>query len=289
MANNLINSSINSSIKLSFCVVLVETSLAENVGSVARAMKTMGFYELKLVQPKIPQVLQEPQAIALASSAQDLLQHATIYDSLAQAIADDQIVLGMSARKRECSPIIETPLSFCDMLQKLKQSQQQKASQHDDETIIKVALVFGNERVGLSNHDLLYCTHQGLIPCNAEYSSLNLAQAVQILCYQIRQYFEDDLIALSSSSSKILKKITKNEVNPPKTKLEKESIATSEQLQQLLNHWQQAMKHVDVVHEHNESRVVQRFQNLFHRQQLTLEEVQLFRGICHKILTLNKV
>ena len=156
-------------------IVLVNTSHTGNIGSVARAMKTMGLSELVLVDP-----VQAPDshASALAAGATDVLHQAKIVDTLAEAIDDCTLVIGTSARSRT----IDWP-----MLGPREAATQALAEVQSG----KVALVFGRERSGLTNDELSQCTHHMNVPTNPEYSSLNLAMAVQTLTYELRmQYLE---------------------------------------------------------------------------------------------------
>lgn len=146
-------------------IVLVETSHPGNIGSVARAMKTMGLENLVLVNPKI---FPSDEATALASGADDILQHAQVCDSLAQAIADCQLVLGATARARDLEWPMYHPKQLMDKIAGKK-----------------TAIVFGRERSGLSNEELWLC-HAGIqIPTSPVYRSLNLSQAVQIVAYEL--------------------------------------------------------------------------------------------------------
>lgn len=151
-------------------IILVETSHSGNIGSAARAMKTMGLNQLYLVAPKQPI---DNQTLALAAGADDVLKNATIVDHFEQAIADCELVIGTSARLRHLQNTLidarkcgEKTIQFCQTG--------------------KVALVFGRERVGLTNKELLKCHYHLNIPTNPDYSSLNLAMAVQLVCYEIR-------------------------------------------------------------------------------------------------------
>lgn len=151
-------------------VVLVGTSHPGNIGSTARAMKTMGLSTLYLAEPRV-----EPdgQSIALAAGASDILKYAVKVDSLAEAIADCSLVIATSARSRTLDwPMLEP----------------REAGQKLVTESLKgpVAIVFGRENHGLSNEELQQCTYHVAIPANPKYSSLNLAQAVQIICYETR-------------------------------------------------------------------------------------------------------
>ncbi|WP_173496855.1 tRNA (cytosine(32)/uridine(32)-2'-O)-methyltransferase TrmJ [Shewanella sp. ISTPL2] len=151
-------------------VVLVGTSHPGNIGSTARAMKTMGLSTLYLAEPRV-----EPDghSIALAAGASDILKHLVKVDSLAEAIADCSLVIATSARSRTLDwPMLEPRQAGVKLaIEALKGP---------------VAIVFGRENHGLSNEELQQCTYHVAIPANPEYSSLNLAQAVQIICYETR-------------------------------------------------------------------------------------------------------
>ncbi len=160
-------------------IVLVETSHTGNIGSAARAMKTMGLSSLYLVNP-----LTKPdsQAIALSAGASDIIGNATLVDTLDEAIAGCSLVVGTSARSRTLPwPMLEP--RECGV----------KAVSEGKEA--PVALLFGRERVGLTNDELQKCHYHVAIPANPEYSSLNLAMAVQILAYEARVAWLDSLHA----------------------------------------------------------------------------------------------
>ena len=151
-------------------LILVQTSHPGNIGSSARAAKTMGMQRLTLVQPKL---FPHPEATALASGADDLLKQAQVCDTLDQALAEKGIAYACSARRRGI-PLAELdPREFA--VHALKQAQTGP-----------VAVVFGNERVGLSNDEIERCQFLVRIPSNPEFGSLNLGAAVQLLTYELR-------------------------------------------------------------------------------------------------------
>ncbi|NBI41400.1 tRNA (cytosine(32)/uridine(32)-2'-O)-methyltransferase TrmJ [[Haemophilus] felis] len=151
-------------------IVLIETSHSGNIGSTARAMKTMGLSRLYLVSPK--QGIDE-QAFALSAGAEDILRNTVIVDNFVQAVADCSLVIGASARLRHLQHSILEPHQCA--IHALQQAQ-----------VGEVAIVFGRERIGLTNDELLKCHYHLNIPANPEYSSLNLAMAVQLICYELR-------------------------------------------------------------------------------------------------------
>lgn len=151
-------------------IVLVNTSHTGNIGSAARAMKTMGLSSLYLVAPLSPP---DGKSSALAASAGDVLAGAKIVPSLAEAIAGCRLVIGTSARTRTLSWPMLTPRETGIKIN-------EEAQHHE------VALVFGRESSGLNNDELRVCDFHTCIEANPEYSSLNLAAAVQTFCYEIR-------------------------------------------------------------------------------------------------------
>ena len=151
-------------------IVLVGTTHPGNIGAVARAMKNMGLDDLALVDPRY---FPHPEASARASGADDLLERARVTDTLAEAIEDCSFVAGASARSRSINwPCLNARDAASRALAESERG--------------NVALVFGPEKSGLSNEDLDHCQALLSIPTNPEFSSLNLAMAVQVVCYEIR-------------------------------------------------------------------------------------------------------
>ncbi|MGB0867466.1 MAG: RNA methyltransferase, partial [Granulosicoccaceae bacterium] len=152
-------------------IVLMNTSHPGNIGSAARAMKTMGLTELVLVNPvDYP----HEQAETMAAGAVNMLERVTVVGSLLEAVSDCSVVAACSARSRGYElPTLDSRECGLRLLEVAQEG--------------PVALVFGPERHGLSNADLQYATHRVSIDANPDYSSLNLAAAVQILCHEVRQ------------------------------------------------------------------------------------------------------
>lgn len=152
-------------------IVLVGTQHPGNIGSAARAMKTMGLHRLALVAPeRFPHA----DAAALAAGAGDLLDAAPRFDTLAEAVADCGLVLGCTARARRIAMDESPP----------REAAARVVAEAGCGT--EVALVFGRERTGLDNAELQLCHAAVAIPANPAYSSLNLAAAVQVLAYELR-------------------------------------------------------------------------------------------------------
>ena len=231
--------------------ILVETSRAGNIGSVARAMKTMGFSELVLVNPRCHGALADPEAVAFASGAIDVLAGARIVGSLAEALEGCHFAAAVSARLREFSPPVWNPRAFAGHL----------AGQEG----LNAALIFGNERFGLPNHIVEQCNVLINIPANPAYSSLNLAQAAQVLAYECRMAAESG--------------------EAPPTAIGFHGIAASvTQIDGMYEHLERALVAIGFLDASNPKKLMPRLKRLFSRTQLETEEVNILRGIARQIL-----
>jgi tRNA/rRNA methyltransferase len=236
--------------------VLVEPSHPGNVGSAARAIKTMGFSQLVVVAPKVPFVTGEPEAIAMASGADDVLKEARVVETLADALTGVHWSIALTARTREYGPPPMTPRAAV---------QKGLATTADDGTL---AFVFGNERVGLSNADVEQCSALAHIPANPAYSSLNLAQAVQVLAYETR-------IALLDEASA--------SVNTALNAAENTS-ASHDEIEGMYAHLETALVAIDFLDPANPKKLMSRVRRLFARSGLEHEEVNILRGIAKHVL-----
>lgn len=152
-------------------IVLVQTFHPGNIGAAARAMKNMGLSQLYLVDPR---VFPDPEAESRAAGAKDLLANAVVVDSVEEAIADCQLVIGTSARERSYD------LPLLDLETAADQVVQESASG-------QIAILFGRETMGLNNAEMLMCNRHLYIDANPEYPVLNVAQAIQLVCYELRR------------------------------------------------------------------------------------------------------
>lgn len=239
-------------------IVLVDTSHPGNIGAVARAMKTMGFSDLRLVNPRFEDALTHPDALAFASGAQDVLASAKVVDTIEEALLDCHFVAAVSARLREFSPPILTPRDFADKAVNFIQR--------------PLALVFGSERYGLPNEIVMNSNVLINVPANPDYSSLNLAQAVQVLVYECRM----SALAVTMPSAE------KFEIG-----FQGES-ASLEQIDGMYQHLEQALIQMDFLNPDSPKKLMPRLKRLFSRAQLEVEEVNIMRGISRKILDLTK-
>ena len=176
-------------------IVLVRTYHPGNIGSAIRAMKTMGLSQLVLVDPR---EYPSEEANKMASSAEDLLSDAKVVDSLYEAVHDCELVIACTARPRTFDlPLLEPEPAAAKLWSSAKQR--------------PVALVFGPERMGLHNDDIQLAHYRVTIPANPNYSSLNLASAVQILCYEIRKQLSITTDASSKNEERVLPSIERRE------------------------------------------------------------------------------
>jgi tRNA (cytidine32/uridine32-2'-O)-methyltransferase len=228
-------------------IVLVGTTLARNIGAAARAMKVMGLRRLYLVNPKS---FPDPDATALAAGADDVLDNAVVMPDLASALADCALILGTSARRRDIVLKEYSPARAAEHLLAVAQKDE-------------VALVFGSERVGLDNRELLLCQGRVQIPTDADYSSLNLASAVQLLSYEIR------LAALSESAARDVAPIAQD-IRVP---------ATAVEFERFMQHQAEFLKLINFYSTKNPEKLLTRLRRLFQRAELDQREIQILRGI----------
>lgn len=220
-------------------IVLSRPSHPGNIGATARAMKTMGLNKLYLVKPrKFPHA----DAHAMSAGCTDVLDSAQVCDTLPQALQGCGLVIGMTARRREISHPVVFPREAAQLV---LESEQQ------------VALVFGNETSGMSNEELILCQRLAHIPANPEYSSLNLAAAVQIMTYELRMAAETPLIAAGK---------------PPK-------MATHDEIEGFYAHLQQTLIEIEFLNPAMPGRLMSRLRRLFTRAGFQQEEINILRGI----------
>ncbi len=223
-------------------VVLCHTTHPGNIGAAARAMKTMGFSRLVLVNPRF---FPHEQATAMASGADDVLQQAQVCSSLAQALQGTVLAVALTARPRDLSHAM-LPLRVA--------AQQVGAELAQAE----VALVFGTEMSGLSNAELDACQLLATIPAQNGFGSLNLAAAVQVACYELRQ------VLVSTQ--------------PPALDRE-QPLAAHEALEGFYAHLERVLKGSGFLDPAQPGRLMIRLRRLFSRARLEREEVSILRGI----------
>lgn len=227
-------------------IVLVETSHAGNIGAVSRAMKNMKMSNLCLVSPKL---FPHADATARAAGADDILARAQIVQTLPEAIADCTLVIGASARSRSISWSEVTPRECAE-----------KVVQEFSEE--KIAIIFGRENSGLKNEELDLCQFLLHIPCNPDYSSLNIAAAVQVVCYEL---------FVTAQNGTVARKKVGDE--------DEQELATSEQMALFYEHLEQTLIDIDFMQTDKEKSLMRRLRRIYNRAQLRSKEVDILRGI----------
>ncbi len=227
-------------------IVLVETSHPGNIGATARAMKNMGLLNLVLVKPKeYPNV----EATQRASGADDVLQRAKIVDTLREAVVDATLVVGASARFRRLAwPQWDAREAGIQIIEHCRQQQG------------RVALVFGRENNGLSNEEMELCHFLVQIPTYVQYSSLNLSQAVQVLCYELRM-------------------ASMQQDNQEPVKVLDSPLAKHETVEQMFDHIQEVLGELEFINQDHPVKLLRRIRRMFHKATLEEKEVQIVRGI----------
>ncbi len=224
--------------------VLLGTQHPGNIGSAARAMRTMGLRSLRLVAPL---AFPHPDATALAAGADDVLEQAPCFDSLPPAIADCRLLLGCSARRRGVTlPTLDPEEAAARLIEASAEG--------------PVALLFGNERTGLTNDELQRCHAAVHIPSDPEFSSLNLAAAVQVMAYALRR----EHLARSGAP------VEPGSRDPP---------ATSAELEGFFGHLDKALHAIDFHKGRSPGTVMRRLRRIYLRAALDQREVRILRGI----------
>ena len=223
-------------------VVLVGTTHPGNIGATARAMKNMGILNLVLVTPK-----EFPSDVATyrSKAAKDVLEKAEVFDDLESAVSDCELVIGTSARGRTVPWPILNP---------------KKAAEEVSNAALynNVAIVFGREDRGLTNEELGLCNLHVHIPTDPEYSSLNVAQAVQILVYEIRVALLD---------------------NEEERDYWDVQLANNEQIERLIDHMDELMQEVEFYDVDNPRKLLIRVRRFFKRSKIDVMEANIFRGL----------
>jgi tRNA/rRNA methyltransferase len=227
--------------------ILLNTSHPGNVGAAARAMKVMGFADLVLVAPRFADVLVQPETLALASGATDILAQARVVDSLSQALEGITYACATAMTPRDFGPPTCAPRPLFTTL---------AATEH------RVAFVFGSERYGMHNSDVYRCHVCLSIPTQCGYGSLNLAQAVQLVAYDWRQALGGYGLGVRSCTT---------------------ALADAVQVAGLLSHWQNALVGIGFLDPKAPRKLMPRLHQMLNRAQLTQQELHILRGIARAI------
>lgn len=228
-------------------VVLCRPSHPGNIGAAARAIKTMGLSRLYLVEPK---QFPDPEADTRATGAIDVLAAAQVVPTLKDALAGTSFAVALSARQRDIGPLLGAPRETVARLIG-------EAGEGE------VALVFGNETMGLSNEEILHCQAAVTIPTNPQFSSLNLGSAVQVLCYECR-------MAAFAERPPIASPLTTPFTSPP---------ATNDEVEGFYAHLEQVMTDTGFFNPAQPGRLLPKLRRLFGRARLERDEINILRGI----------
>lgn len=213
-------------------------------------MKTMGLSQLYLVNPES---FPDAQATALSTGASDLLENAVVCSTLNEALTGCVYAIGLSARKRQLSHELLDVRAAADKAITVAATK-------------PVALVFGTEMSGLSNAELDKCQTLAMIPANPVYSSLNLAAAVQIMCYEVR------MAALFNAG-------LENNVLAPNVQDEPVELANLESVENFYHHLEETLTHIGYLNPAAPKKLMERLRRLYAKSHLEKEEVNLLRGI----------
>jgi len=228
--------------KTNIRIVLVNTTHPGNIGAAARAMKNMCLGRLYLVEP---QGFPCAEATARASGADDVLANAVVCESLEQALDGCHFVVGASARSRRISWPVENPRQMAARVM-------QESQQGD------VALVFGREHSGLTNEELEKCHYLVHIPTNPDYSSLNLAAAVQVLCYELMLFSPDENSQLED---------------------EARDLASADEMESFFEHLEQTLVELEFLDANHPRKLMRRLRRFFNRARPDKTEMNILRGV----------
>jgi len=231
-------------------IVLIETSHPGNIGSTARAMLNMGLTNLCLVSPK----KMNKEAIIMASHADEIVKNAQIVNNINEALDGMDFVVGTSARVRKVSlPLLPVSEVAKDVIKRTTQDNQ------------KVAILFGRERTGLFNEEILNCNLHAYISTNKDYNSLNLSQAVQVMAYELYMKYLTSYDKKTIPSQVTHKKATNIEYNG------------------LYKHFYTVLKEIDFLKKEGPKSVMNKIKRLFQRSELESQEVHILRGFLSAI------
>lgn len=241
-------------------IVLVETAGERNLGSVARVMKNFGLSELWLVNPQCDRLSEEARNMAV--HAPEILENARVVDNLPQAIAECQRTVATAGRIDQGELRVSDPIPSLSWLTQVDNS----------------AIVFGAEDRGLSNREIQYCQQVMRIPVHPDYPSLNLAQAVGICCYQLRQLAESQVGASPVISSKLTSQIAQDLLKSAPIDL-----ANRAELEVCYQQLEAMLLKIGYVYPHTATHRLQKFRHIFDRANLSASEVAMLRGILRQV------
>ncbi len=227
-------------------IVLVETSHPGNIGSVARAMKNMGLAKLALINPK---KFPHQDATALAGNATDLLNNAQVFDSIQTAVKGSKVIYATSARDRTIEWPILSAKDAAEEIQDLVNNN------------IEVSIIFGREDRGLTNEELQLANKHLIIPAHPDYPVLNIAMSTQVICYEIYQAAQNHSVESWQDFPEY----------------------TSEELNHLIQHFNETVQALDLVDPKNPKQIMTRMERMFRRLYPDQMEGNFLRGFLKAI------
>lgn len=226
-------------------IVLVETFHPGNIGAAARALKNMGLEQLWLVNPR---EFPSQEADSRAAGAKDLLERARIVSSVEEAIADCQLVVGTSARERSYDlPLQDLESAATQIWQEAQEGQ--------------IAILFGRETMGLNNKEMLLCNRHLYIDANPEYPVLNVSQAIQLVCYELRR------------ATRV--------IDP--ASLEPAPYPRQHEMVLFFEHLERVLRRVNFIIPQHEGRVLDKLRRYFNRTRPEKAEMGMLRGILNAV------
>lgn len=245
--------------------LLVRPQFLGNIGSIARVMKNFGFVNLRFV--KAPKEYKDSEARKMAVDAIDVLKKALLFDTMDDALSD----IGVSVGTTSCQQRQLHPVPFCEAAPGLRQL----AMANQDGKVNKIAIVFGDERDGLSNQELARCSHIVTIPTNPAFPALNLAQAAAICAYELSKKnsaeVNPEAVALTGTADKI------------KMPVQGEPLATGADNDVLFKHLADILDRAGFTRTYNHERVLSEIRSFYQRANPTIRETDLLRGALLKI------
>lgn len=240
--------------------VLVRPSHPGNIGAAARAIKTMGFTDLRVVAPVDPEYRTHPDAVAFSTSSVDVLTDSRDYPTLEEALSDVALPFAMTGYSRRFGPALET----------MRESADRVSLWAEENKGPGIAFVFGCERSGLTNEEVGLCRFATAIPANPLSQSLNLAQAVQIAAYEMHMA--------------LLQRAHAAGLYGWQQRFEQDPVASAAAVEGLMRHWEEAMTACGAHKPEEPKNLMAMSRSIFSRALLTQSEVDLLRGICAAII-----
>lgn len=246
--------------------VLADPSIPANIGAAARAVKTMGFGSLWVSNPRVRDYREDPDAVRLSTQALDVLRSSRRTDTLSEALVGVRFAWALSGYDREYGPPI------CGLEEAARSSARMLA---DPGAAGDIAFVFGTERDGLANSEVLLCQGIAAIPASESMTSLNLAQAVQVCAYEMRR-----ALRLASGEGGTLL--------PWEKRFRRAAPASAEAMDGFMGHLERALEAVGMTAPGDPHRIMERLRTLFDRAAPSDDEVVLLRAICAAVIRPRK-